>query len=121
MRYYLSSRFALSAAPLTILAMPAVASATVAATDEETQQQTGRITVTATRTPVLQEEAPATVTVITDQEIADQLATDIKDLVRFEPGVSVRRAPADSARRSVPPAAPATRISPCAGSAATGC
>ena len=94
MRYYLSSRFALSAAPLTILAMPAVASATVAATDEETQQQTGRITVTATRTPVLQEEAPATVTVITDREIADQLATDIKDLVRFEPGVSVRRAPA---------------------------
>lgn len=60
----------------------------------ESQQQTGRITVTATRTPVLQEEAPATVTVITDQEIADQLATDIKDLVRFEPGVSVRRAPA---------------------------
>lgn len=60
----------------------------------ETQQQTGRITVTATRTPVLQEEAPATVTVITDEEIADQLATDIKDLVRFEPGVSVRRAPA---------------------------
>jgi hemoglobin/transferrin/lactoferrin receptor protein len=58
------------------------------------QQQTGRIIVTATRTPVLQEEAPATVTVITDEEIADQLATDIKDLVRFEPGVSVRRAPA---------------------------
>ena len=64
------------------------------AADAESQQQTGRITVTATRTPVLQEEAPATVTIITDQEIADQLATDIKDLIRFEPGVSVRRAPA---------------------------
>ena len=60
----------------------------------EGQQQTGRITVTATRTPVLQEEAPATVTIITDEDIADQLATDIKDLVRFEPGVTVRRAPA---------------------------
>jgi hemoglobin/transferrin/lactoferrin receptor protein len=60
----------------------------------ESHQQTGRIIVTATRTPVLQEEAPATVTVITDEEIADQLATDIKDLLRFEPGVSVRRAPA---------------------------
>jgi hemoglobin/transferrin/lactoferrin receptor protein len=60
----------------------------------ESQQQTGRIIVTATRTPVLQEEAPATVTVITDGEIADQLATDIKDLLRFEPGISVRRAPA---------------------------
>lgn len=62
--------------------------------ETESQQQTGRITVTATRTPVLQEEAPATVTIITDQDVADQLATDIKDLVRFEPGVSVRRAPA---------------------------
>jgi hemoglobin/transferrin/lactoferrin receptor protein len=60
----------------------------------EAQQQTGRITVTATRTPVLQEDAPATVTVITSEDIADQLATDIKDLVRFEPGVTVRRAPA---------------------------
>jgi hemoglobin/transferrin/lactoferrin receptor protein len=52
------------------------------------------ITVTATRTPVAVEDAPATVTVITGEEIADQLATDIKDLVRFEPGVTVRRAPA---------------------------
>ena len=52
-----------------------------------------RITVSATRqaTPVI--EVPATVSVITDRQIADQLASDIKDLVRFEPGVSVRRAP----------------------------
>jgi hemoglobin/transferrin/lactoferrin receptor protein len=60
----------------------------------EEPRQTGRIVVSATRAPRLQEEVPATVTVITDEEIADQLATDIKDLVRFEPGVSVRRAPA---------------------------
>jgi hemoglobin/transferrin/lactoferrin receptor protein len=53
-----------------------------------------RITVTATRSPIDIADAPATVSVITDQDIADQLATDIKDLVRFEPGVSVRRAPA---------------------------
>lgn len=52
------------------------------------------LTVTATRTPVATEDAPATVAVITDEEIADELATDIKDLVRFEPGVSVQRAPA---------------------------
>ncbi|MEM6475053.1 MAG: TonB-dependent hemoglobin/transferrin/lactoferrin family receptor [Pseudomonadota bacterium] len=52
------------------------------------------IVVTATRTPLTIEEAPAVVTVITDEEIADQLATDTKDLVRFEPGVTVRRAPA---------------------------
>ncbi|MEL6528840.1 MAG: TonB-dependent hemoglobin/transferrin/lactoferrin family receptor [Pseudomonadota bacterium] len=54
----------------------------------------GEITVTATRTPVKIEEAPATVTIITAEEIADQLATDTRDLVRFEPGVTVRRAPA---------------------------
>ncbi|OCC25685.1 TonB-dependent receptor [Croceicoccus estronivorus] len=51
------------------------------------------ITVTATRTPIEVVDAPATVTVISDQEIADQMVTDIKDLVRFEPGVTVRRAP----------------------------
>lgn len=52
------------------------------------------ITVTATRTPTEADEVPATITVITGEEIADQLATDIKDLVRFEPGVTVPRAPA---------------------------
>lgn len=85
-------RLALSVAPLAILAAPAAAENLSA--EAESQQQTGRITVTATRSPVLQEQAPATVTVITSEDIADQLATDIKDLVRFEPGVTVRRAPA---------------------------
>lgn len=95
------TRLALCAAPLALLAAaPAVAAPGEDALDAareaeaEGQLQSGRITVTATRTPVLQEEAPATVTVITSEEIADQLATDIKDVLRFEPGVSVRRAPA---------------------------
>jgi hemoglobin/transferrin/lactoferrin receptor protein len=87
----LSPRFVLSIAAAAA-GCPALAEG--AAEAAESQQQTGRITVTATRTPVLQDEAPATVTVITSEEIADQLATDIKDLVRFEPGVAVRRAPA---------------------------
>ncbi|MEW4468228.1 TonB-dependent hemoglobin/transferrin/lactoferrin family receptor [Parasphingorhabdus sp. JC815] len=52
------------------------------------------ITVTATRAPVDVDEAPATVTVIDADRIADKLVTDIRDVVRFEPGVSVRRAPA---------------------------
>jgi hemoglobin/transferrin/lactoferrin receptor protein len=51
------------------------------------------ITVTATRQPVKVQDAPATVTVIDDKRIADELATDIKDLVRFEPGISVPRQP----------------------------
>ncbi len=52
------------------------------------------IVVSATRTPIELEDAPATVTVIDAEQIADELVTDIKDLVRYEPGVSVRRAPA---------------------------
>ncbi|HTU12814.1 MAG TPA: TonB-dependent hemoglobin/transferrin/lactoferrin family receptor [Allosphingosinicella sp.] len=52
-----------------------------------------QITVTATRTPTPTGEVPATVTVIDEQRIADELATDSRDLVRFEPGVSVPRGP----------------------------
>lgn len=51
------------------------------------------VTITATRQPVATVDAPATVTVIDERRIADELATDIKDLVRFEPGISVPRAP----------------------------
>jgi hemoglobin/transferrin/lactoferrin receptor protein len=52
------------------------------------------ITVTATRTEKPVEDAPATVSVIDSKQIEDQMITDIKDLVRYEPGVTVRRAPA---------------------------
>ncbi|MEH6662313.1 MAG: TonB-dependent receptor plug domain-containing protein, partial [Parasphingorhabdus sp.] len=52
------------------------------------------ITVTATRSPVEVEDAPATVTVIDQEQMADEMATDVRDIVRFEPGVTVRRAPA---------------------------
>lgn len=56
--------------------------------------QRNQIVVTATRSPIKIEEAPVSVTIITDEQIADELVTDIKDLVRFEPGVSVQRQPA---------------------------
>ncbi len=52
------------------------------------------VTVIATRTERRVDEVPATVTVITDEEIEADLATDIKDLIRFEPGVSVPTQPA---------------------------
>jgi hemoglobin/transferrin/lactoferrin receptor protein len=52
-----------------------------------------QITVTASRIAQPVEEAPATVSVITAEEIEDDLASDVKDLIRFEPGVSVRAAP----------------------------
>ncbi|KPP91212.1 hemoglobin/transferrin/lactoferrin receptor protein [Erythrobacter sp. HL-111] len=76
-------------------AMPASAETAEAEAEAAPQvRDDPTIVVTATRTPVKIQEVPATVTVLTDEEIADQLATDIKDLVRFEPGVTVRRAPA---------------------------
>ena len=52
------------------------------------------ITVTATRSPTDVQSVPVTVTVIDEQRIADELATDVRDLVRFEPGVIVPRSPA---------------------------
>ena len=57
-------------------------------------QRRNHIVVTATRTPVAVEDLAVTVSVKTDEQIADELATDIRDLVRFEPGVSVQRQPA---------------------------
>ena len=51
------------------------------------------VTVTATRSAVDVYAAPATVSVITDEEIEENFVGDIKDLVRFEPGVSVATQP----------------------------
>jgi hemoglobin/transferrin/lactoferrin receptor protein len=55
-----------------------------------------QIVVTATRIATNAADVPVTVTVKTDEQIADELVTDIRDLVRFEPGVSVQRQPANS-------------------------
>ena len=51
------------------------------------------ITVTATKIETSLHETPATVTVFSERKIQQLLANDIKDLIRFEPGVSVRSAP----------------------------
>jgi hemoglobin/transferrin/lactoferrin receptor protein len=53
-----------------------------------------KVTVTATRSEKKLQDAPVTASVISSDEIEDGLVKDIKDLVRYEPGVSVRRAPA---------------------------
>ncbi len=57
------------------------------------QSHADDITVTATRSPIKVVNAPVTVTVIDARQIEDTLTDDIKDLVRFEPGVSVRSQP----------------------------
>lgn len=53
-----------------------------------------KVTVTATRSEKTISQAPATVSVISSDEMEDGLVKDIKDLVRDEPGVAVRTAPA---------------------------
>lgn len=52
------------------------------------------ITVSATRRAEAVSDVPATVSVITDREIEENFVQDIKDLIRYEPGVSVRTNPA---------------------------
>jgi hemoglobin/transferrin/lactoferrin receptor protein len=80
-----------TAAWVVVLMVPAAALAADAAPGGEAGPDT--ITVTATRQPQPVTEVPATVTVFDADKIADQLASDIRDVIRFEPGVSVRRAP----------------------------
>lgn len=75
---------------LAMLAQPA------AAQDNDGEYWTARlntIVVSATRTPVRIEDLPVSVSVKNDEQIADEMVSDIKDLVRFEPGVSVRQSP----------------------------
>ena len=69
-----------------------VDSASENAADEDTaedENDTETLTVVATRTENSADEVPATVSVITEEEIDRKLARTIQDLVRYEPGVSV--------------------------------
>ncbi|KAA2285468.1 TonB-dependent hemoglobin/transferrin/lactoferrin family receptor [Arenimonas fontis] len=73
----------------TALVFPAIATASpepAAGVDATTLDA---VTVTATRNERALAEVPATVSVLTREELDRQLARDIKDLVRYEPGVSV--------------------------------
>ncbi len=61
---------------------------------EDQATQVAPVTVVATRTATPVDEVPATVSVYTSAEIERLLFTDIKDLVKYEPGVSVVSQPA---------------------------
>ncbi|KRA66519.1 TonB-dependent receptor [Caulobacter sp. Root655] len=65
-----------------------------AETSADAVAELDKVTVTATRSEKKLQDAPVTASVISSEEIEDGLVKDIKDLVRFEPGVSVRSAPA---------------------------
>jgi hemoglobin/transferrin/lactoferrin receptor protein len=73
------------------LSAPSYAAENAAEGEDDSARET--ITVTATRIPTSVADVPVIVTVIDEEKIADELASDVRDLIRFEPGVSVRRAP----------------------------
>jgi hemoglobin/transferrin/lactoferrin receptor protein len=86
-------RALMMSAPLWLLAL-AAATQTQAEDARPATAPADEITVIATRSEKKVFEVPATVSVITARQIEDDMVTDIKDLVRFEPGVSVRSSPA---------------------------
>lgn len=79
-----------SSALALVLAAAGAASAQEA---EPRQYAEADITVTATRRPADTFEVPNVVSVIDAEEIEENLVADIKDLIRFEPGVSVPTSP----------------------------
>ena len=97
-RCFMGGRIALMIATsaLALVSAPAFA-AMLAVTGEQVPGSAAgveTITVTATRAPLRVINAPATVSVITAAQMEDALVGDIKDAIRFEPGVSVRSQPA---------------------------
>lgn len=75
------------------LAKPAPVKGSLAVQTAGVELATEQVTVTATRMKRRADEVPVSATVIDAEKIEEILATDIKDLVRFEPGVSVRNSP----------------------------
>lgn len=75
-------------------AFPAIAEEAASAIDLNQPVRVAPVTVVGTRTERRVDEVPASVSVITAEAIEANLVTDIKDLIRFEPGVSVPTSPA---------------------------
>ena len=88
-----SRHFRIFTRPLAASLLVGVAPVVVQAA-ETSPAQIELVTVTATRAKTALSDVPATVSVITSDVIEKQLAKDIKDLIRFEPGVAVRSSPA---------------------------
>ena len=87
------SKLLLSVAGLALsaVASPALSSDLI---DLEEPVALSPISVVGTRTERAVDTVPASVSVITAETIENNLVTDIKDLIRFEPGVSVPTSPA---------------------------
>ncbi len=85
---------ALSAALWLALPMAAHVDADAAPSSVNDAREFDRVQVTATRTERALSDVAATVDVIDREQLDNHLAQNIKDLVRYEPGVSVTSSPA---------------------------
>lgn len=74
-------------------ALALAATSAFAAAEEGGAVTVDPLTVLGSRTEKPASEVPATVSLITSQELEDRLAADIRDVVKLEPGVSVRSSP----------------------------
>jgi hemoglobin/transferrin/lactoferrin receptor protein len=86
--------FAAASAAALLHAQSVFAADIAAAGAADAAVELDKVTITATRSEKKLQDAPVTASVISSEEIEDGLVKDIKDLVRYEPGVSVRTAPA---------------------------
>lgn len=86
--------FLMFSAGLTALSAAAFPAFAEEVADLEQAVPVAPITVVGTRTQRRVDDVPASVSVITAETIENNLVTDIKDLIRFEPGVSVPTSPA---------------------------
>ncbi|WP_369521400.1 TonB-dependent receptor plug domain-containing protein, partial [Escherichia coli] len=76
------------------MALPLSAHAAAAATAAPEAREFDRVQVTATRTERAVSDVAATVDVIDREQMDRHLVQDIKDLLRYEPGLSVSRSAA---------------------------
>jgi len=88
------NRFRRSALAVSLIALAVAAPAFAADEAVDAVTEVSPVSIVATKTEQKAEDVPASVSVITADQIDAQLATDIKDLVRYEPGVIVRTSPA---------------------------
>ncbi len=75
---------------LRVLAVVTVGGTVAAHAAQTPADRLGEITVTATKVPTPLERIPGAVSVITADDAEKRAAQDIKDLVRYEPGITVR-------------------------------
>ena len=92
MRNLLLLSTAVAAVGSALIVQPVRAEAPIAAPAAATTD-VDPVVVIGTRSRRLASNTPGTVSVIDAEQIETMLATDIKDLIRFEPGVSVPTSP----------------------------